>query len=46
MVWRGDLSWPQALRSGGLELHGPVHVCRAVPRWLKLSAFASIPRPA
>jgi DNA-binding HxlR family transcriptional regulator len=46
MVWRGDLSWPQALRSGGLELHGPVHVRRAVPRWLKLSAFASVPRPA
>lgn len=46
MVWRGDLSWSQALRSGDLELHGPVHVRRAVPRWLKLSAFAPVPRPA
>jgi DNA-binding HxlR family transcriptional regulator len=46
MVWRGDLSWSQALRSGALELHGPVQVRRAIPRWLKLSAFAPVPRPA
>ena len=45
MVWRGDLGWSQALRSGGLELHGPVHVRRAVPRWLRLSVFAPVPRP-
>lgn len=46
MVWRGDLSWPQALKSGALELHGPVRVRRAIPRWLKGSAFAPVPRPA
>ena len=45
MVWRGDLSWSQALRSGGLELHGPTHVRRAVPHWLRLSVFAPVPRP-
>ena len=45
MVWRGDLSWSQALRSGGLELHGPAHVRRAVPHWLRLSVFAPVPRP-
>ena len=44
-VWRGDLSWYQALRSGGLELHGPAHVRRALPRWLRLSVFAPVPRP-
>jgi DNA-binding HxlR family transcriptional regulator len=46
LVWRGDLGWAQALRSGGLTVHGPAHVRRAVPRWLKLSAFAPVPRPA
>ena len=45
-VWRGDLPWAEALRSGALELHGAAHVRRAVPRWLKLSAFAPVPRPA
>ena len=43
MVWRGDLSWSQALRSGDLELHGPAHVRRAVPHWLRLSSLR--PRP-
>jgi DNA-binding HxlR family transcriptional regulator len=46
MVWRGDLGWSQALRSEDLRLHGPARVRRAVPSWLKLSAFARIPRPA
>jgi DNA-binding HxlR family transcriptional regulator len=46
MVWRGDVGWPQALKSGGLELHGPARVRRAVPHWLKRSAFAPVPRPA
>jgi DNA-binding HxlR family transcriptional regulator len=45
-VWRGDEPWKQALRSGELRLHAPVQVRRAIPRWLKLSAFASVPRPA
>lgn len=45
-VWRGDLSWNQALHTGGLQLHGPSQARRTVPRWLKLSAFATVPRPA
>jgi DNA-binding HxlR family transcriptional regulator len=45
-VWRGDEPWAQALRSGELRLHAPVQVRRAIPRWLKLSSFASVPRPA
>jgi DNA-binding HxlR family transcriptional regulator len=46
LIWRGDRAWSQALRSGDLALHGPAHVRRAIPRWLKLSAFAPVPRPA
>lgn len=45
-VWRGDVSWKQALHTGGLQLHGPSQARRTVPRWLKLSAFATVPRPA
>ena len=45
-VWRGDLSWQKALHSGGLLLHGSPQARRVVPRWLKLSAFAPVPRPA
>jgi DNA-binding HxlR family transcriptional regulator len=45
-LWRGDLSWRQALHTGGLVLHGPTQARRIVPRWLKLSAFATVPRPA
>jgi hypothetical protein len=45
-VWRGDVSWKQALHTGGLQLHGPSQARRNVPSWLKLSAFAAVPRPA
>jgi hypothetical protein len=45
-VWRGDLKWPDALRSGALTIHGPVALRRAVPRWFTLSNFAPVARPA
>jgi DNA-binding HxlR family transcriptional regulator len=45
-LWRGDLTWHEALRTEGLRLLGPSQVRRIVPQWLKLSAFASVPRPA
>lgn len=45
-VWRGDVSWQQAMHTGGLQLHGPTQARRGVPRWLKLSTFAGVPRPA
>ena len=45
-VWRGDLGWSEALRSGSLEVHGPESMRRAVPRWFTLSGFAAVPRPA
>lgn len=45
-IWRGDVAWQDALRAGHLRLQGPPHLCRALPRWLKLSHFAAVPRPA
>lgn len=44
-VWRGDISWSDALRSGDLDVTGSRQACRALPHWLKRSAFASVPRP-
>jgi DNA-binding HxlR family transcriptional regulator len=44
-VWRGDLTWQKALHSGGLQVHGTAQARRVVPHWLKLSAFAGVPRP-
>ena len=45
-VWRGDLSWPDALRSGAIQAHGPQTLRRDLPRWFTLSVFAAVPRPA
>jgi len=44
-IWRGDLSWSAALRSGDLVLDGEPQARRALPRWLKLSSLAPTPRP-
>lgn len=44
-LWRGDLDWAAALRSGELRLSGETYAVRALPRWLKLSALAPTPRP-
>lgn len=44
-VWRGDLGWSEALRSGSLEVQGNESMRRAVPRWFTLSSFAAVPRP-
>lgn len=45
-VWRGDLSWSEALKTGAVELDGPRALRRDLPRWFTLSVFASVPRPA
>jgi len=45
-VWRGDRSWPEALRSGAVVVDGPSLVRRELPRWLGQSELASVPRPA
>jgi DNA-binding HxlR family transcriptional regulator len=44
-VWRGDLGWPDALRSGAVTLQGPEDLRRAVPQWFTLSVFAAVSRP-
>jgi DNA-binding HxlR family transcriptional regulator len=46
MVWRGDLGWAEALRSGRVEVNGQPRSRSNVPRWLGQSTFASVPRPA
>lgn len=46
MLWRGDLGWPEVLRSGRVEIQGPAWARRAVPRWLGQSPLASVLRPA
>jgi hypothetical protein len=44
-VWRGDVSWAEALREGAVRVDGPETLRRAVPGWFTLSAFAAVPRP-
>jgi hypothetical protein len=44
-IWRGDVGWPEALRSGALTIEGPAALRRALPRWFTLSAFAPVRRP-
>lgn len=43
-VWRGDLSWSDALRCGVMSVDGPERMRRAVPGWFRLSPFAAVPR--
>ena len=45
-VWRGDVSWPDALRAGTVEVQGPEALRRALPSWFTLSVFAGVTRPA
>jgi hypothetical protein len=45
LVWRGDLTWPTAVGSGAVEVHGPDALRRAVPRWFIPSPFVAVPRP-
>ena len=46
LLWRGDLTWNNALRSGDMALHGEQLARQALPRWLRLSTLAGTPRPA
>jgi DNA-binding HxlR family transcriptional regulator len=45
-VWRGDVGWSAALRSGLVHTEGPSALCRAMPGWFTPSDFAAVPRPA
>ncbi len=44
-LWRGDVSWPRALRTGEVVIEGSALVRRQVPLWLGQSTFAEVPRP-
>jgi DNA-binding HxlR family transcriptional regulator len=44
-IWRGDLGWSDALRSGAVEVTGVAALRRALPRWFTLSTFATVSRP-
>jgi DNA-binding HxlR family transcriptional regulator len=44
-VWRGDVTWTQAQRSGDVKIDGPAALRRALPRWFTLSTFAEVRRP-
>lgn len=44
-VWRGDLTWADALRSERLYLTGQASLRRAFSRWFTPSVFATVPRP-
>jgi len=45
-LWRGDLTWAAALRSGTVTLDGPATLRRQVPTWIGSSHLAKVPRPA
>jgi DNA-binding HxlR family transcriptional regulator len=45
-VWMGQLTFAQAVRSGGLRLEGPRALVQAFPSWLRLSHYARVERPA
>lgn len=46
MIWRGDLSWSEAVRSGAVSIQGTESMRKAVPVWFPPSRFAAVPRPA
>jgi len=43
-VWMGDRTYKEALRSGDLDIQGPVALTRNVSAWLRPSIFADAPR--
>jgi len=44
-VWRGDISWREAVRAGELTATGTLTAVRAAPRWLNVRPTADDPRP-
>ncbi len=45
-VWRGELSWSQSHKSGAVQVHGPAHVRRNLPRWIPKTGITVQPQPA
>ncbi len=46
MVWMGDLTFDEVLRTGSLSVDGPPDLRGRLPDWLELSSFAGVERPA
>ncbi|GAA1507019.1 helix-turn-helix domain-containing protein [Sphaerisporangium rubeum] len=44
-IWRGNLTWSDALRANALTVNGPESLRRAVPGWFTLHPWATVPRP-
>ncbi|MEV0713228.1 helix-turn-helix domain-containing protein [Asanoa sp. NPDC050611] len=44
-LWRGEISWREAVRAGDLIANGSRTATRAVPRWLNVRAAPGDPRP-
>lgn len=44
-IWRGDVSWREALRAGKVEVEAPAAVRKVVPSWLGQMPLAAVPRP-
>lgn len=44
-IWRGDISWPTAMRNGDVEVVAPREIRSAVPGWLGQGRMAQVPRP-
>ncbi|MEE2056117.1 winged helix-turn-helix transcriptional regulator [Rhodococcus artemisiae] len=42
-IWRGELEWPKALRSGAVVIDGPVEIRRSLPTWFVPRSFGSPP---
>ncbi len=43
-IWRGDVSWQQAINSERLELTGSRAAVKALPAWLGQMSLAAVPR--
>jgi DNA-binding HxlR family transcriptional regulator len=43
-IWRGDLTWADAIRSGEIRVEGNSADRRAFPHWFVLSPFAAVSR--
>jgi len=43
-LWRGDISWPQAVRGGEVAISANSLVVRQIPAWLGQSRLAATPR--
>lgn len=44
-IWRGDVTWPTALRSGLVDVVASHGIRSAVPIWLGQGNMAQVPRP-